>query len=355
MIVSNGRIPNHQHVLRRDRQSPLKAMKAVVYTTYGSPEVLELKDVPRPTPGEGEVLVRVCAAAANPADWHLMRGSPVGMRLATGLRKPKNTGLGADMAGVVEEAGENVTAFQPGDEVFADLASSGFGAFAEYAVAPENLVVRKPANLSFEEAAAVPLASVTALQALRDKGGIQLGQQVLINGASGGVGTFAVQIAKAFGAYVTGVCSTKNLDLVRSVGADDVIDYTKHDVTRLGRRFDLIVDAAAYRPLSDYKRALTAKGTYVMVGGSNGQIFRTIIMGPLLSITSSKTMTMLLARPDKEDLTFIKELIEARSLKPVIGTRYTLSEVREVVREVETGHTRGKIVIRIGSETQGAD
>src|SRR3990172_5073039 len=239
-------------------------MKAIVYTKYGPPDILRLKDIEKPTPKEDDVLVKVHAASANPLDWHRMRGAPFLVRLMDGLFKPKNPKLGADVAGRVEAVGRNIEQFKPGDEVFG-ISRGGAGAFAEYVCARENALALKPANISFEEAAAVPVAAFTALQGLRDKGQIQSGQKVLINGASGGVGTFAVQIAKSFEAEVTGVCSTRNLDMVRSIGADHVIDYTRDDFTKNGQRYDLILDAAAYRSVSDYRRALSPQGIYVLI------------------------------------------------------------------------------------------
>jgi NADPH:quinone reductase-like Zn-dependent oxidoreductase len=264
-----------------------------------------------------------------------------------GLLKPKNKILGADIAGRIEAAGKNVTRFQPGDEVFGDLSICGFGAFAEYVCASEDALVSKPVNISFEEAAAVPLAAVTALQGLRDKGRIQQGQKVLINGASGGVGTFAVQIAKSLGAEVTGVCSTSKLDMVRSIGADHVIDYTQEDFTKNGQRYDLILAANGYHPISDYKRALSPKGTYVMTGGSGAQMVQAIIMGPVISMTGSKKLGNLAMKPNKKDLVFMKELLEAGKVAPVVDRRYPLSEVAEAIRYLEEGHARGKVAIAV--------
>src|SRR5215213_8719065 len=257
-------------------------MKAIVYAEYGSPDVLQFKDVEKPTPKDNEVLVKVHAASANPADWHLMRAEPFLARLANGLLKPKNTKLGADVAGRVEAIGGNVTQFQVGDNVFGGMPLNELGGFAEYACAPEELLALKPARMTFEQAAAVPLAAFTALQGLRDKGQIQPGRRVLINGASGGVGTFAVQIAKSFGAEVTGVCSTRNVDMVRSIGADHVIDYTQADFTKNGQHYDLILAANGYHPISAYKRALGPEGTYVMTGGSGAQMFQSMTLGPIL-------------------------------------------------------------------------
>jgi len=266
-------------------------MKAIVYTKYGSPDVLQLKEVENPSPKDDEVLIKIHAASVNAADLHLLRADPFLVRLmGGGLLKPKNKILGADIAGQVEAVGRNVKQFKPGDEVFGDISGCGWGGFAEYVCAGENGLALKPANISFEESAAVPLAAVTALQGLRDKGQIQPGQKVLINGASGGVGTFAVQIAESFGAEITAVCSTRKLDMMRSIGADHVIDYTQEDFTQNGQRYDLIIAANGYHPISAYKRALGPKGIYVMTGGSTAQIFQALLLGPWMSMTGSKKM-----------------------------------------------------------------
>ena len=321
-------------------------MKAIVYAKYGPPDVLELKEVEKPAPKDDEVLIKVHAASANAANWHLLRGDPFLLRLTgTGLLKPKNKILGADVAGRVEAVGRNAKQFQPGDDVFGDISADGWGGFAEYVSVPESALVLKPANISFEEAAAVPMAAVTALQGVRDKGQIQPGQKVLINGASGGVGTFAVQIAKSFGAEVTGVCSTRNLDMARSIGADQVIDYTQEDFTRNGHRYDLIIAANGYQSISDYKRALNPEGIYVMTGGSGAQMFQAIFLGPWISKTGSKKLGNLAAKPNKKDLAFMKELLEAGKVVPVIDRHYKLSEVPEALRYLEEGHARGKVVI----------
>ena len=323
-------------------------MKAIVYTKYGPPDVLELKEVEKPISKDDEVLIKVHAASANAADWHLLRGDPFLLRLTgIGLLKPKNKILGADVAGRVEAVGKNVKQFQAGDDVFGDISAGGWGGFAEYVSVPESALVLKSANISFEEAAAVPMAAVTALQGVRDKGQIQSGQKVLINGASGGVGTFAVQIAKSFGAEVTGVCSTRNLDMARSIGADQVIDYTQEDFTRNGHRYDLIIAANGYQSISDYKRVLNPEGIYVMTGGSGVQMFQAIFLGPWLSRTGSKKMGNLAAKPNKKDLAFMKELLEAGKVVPVIDRRYTLSEVPEALRYLEEGHAKGKVVITL--------
>ncbi len=325
-----------------------KKMKAIIYTKYGPPDVLQLKEVEKPAPKDNEVLMKVHAASLNAADWHILRGKPFFLRLmGNGLLKPKNKILGADIAGRVEAVGRNVKQFQPGDEVFGDISECGWGGFAEYVCARENALVLKPASMTFEEAAAVPLAAVVALQGLRDKGQIQPGQKVLINGASGGVGTFAVQIAKSFGAEVTGVCSTRKLDMVRSIGADQVIDYTQEDFTKNGQRYDLILDVAGYRSILDYKRALSPKGIYVMAGGSMAQFFQAMLLGPWISMTGSKKMRGFVTKPNKKDLVFMKELFEAGKVVPVIDRRYPLSEVAEALRYLEEGHARGKVVITV--------
>ena len=322
-------------------------MKAIVYTEYGSPDVLELKEVVKPTPKEVEVLVKVYAVSANAADLHLLRANPFLIRLSSGLLKPKNTILGSDIAGRVEAVGRNVKQFKPGDEVFGDISAGGWGGFAEYVCAREDALVLKPANISFEEAAAVPMAAVTALQGLRSKGQIQPGQKVLINGASGGVGLFAVQIAKSFGAEVTAVCSTRNLDIVRSIGADHVIDYTREDFTQNGHGYDLILAANGYHSISDYRRVLTPQGIYVTTGGSMAQMSQAMLQGPWISMTRSQKMGNLLARPNKQDLAFIKELLEAGKVKPVIDRCYPLSEVADAIRYLEEGHAQGKVVITV--------
>ena len=322
-------------------------MKAVVFTKYGPPDVLELKEIEKPAPGDNEVLVKVRAASINPWDCELLRGTPFVNRLLFGLLKPKIRILGADVAGRVEAVGKNVKQFQPGDEVFGDLSGCGWGGFAEYVCARENALALKPAGMTFEQAAAVPQAAVMALQGLRDKGQIQPGQKVLINGAGGGVGTFAVQIAKSFGAHVTGVDSTRKLDMVRSIGADQVIDYTGEDFTKNGRHYDLILDVAAYHSIFDYKRALSPGGIYVMVGGSSARIIQVMLLGPLISMTGSKKMGILGLKQNK-DLAFLKELFEAGKVVPVIDRRYPLSELPEALRYFGEGHAGGKVVITVG-------
>jgi NADPH:quinone reductase-like Zn-dependent oxidoreductase len=326
-------------------------MRAIVYTEYGPPDVLNLDEVRKPTPGDDEVLVKVHAASANAADWHVMRADPFLVRvMGFGVLKPKNGRLGADLAGRVEAVGRDVTQFQPGDEVFGDLSGRGFGAYAEYVCAAEDALASKPANVSFEEAAAVPLAAVTALQGLRYKGQVQPGQKVLINGASGGVGTFAVQIARSFGAEVTGVCSTAKLDMVISLGADHVIDYTKEDSTKNGRQYDRILAANGYHPISDYRRALSPNGTYVMTGGSGAQMLQAMTLGPIMSLTGSKKLGYVSMKQNKRDLVFVKDLLEGGEITPIIDRTYPLSEVPEAIRYLEEGHARGKIVISVSEE-----
>ena len=320
-------------------------MQAIVNHTYGSPDVLKLDEVPKPIPQDDEILVKVLAAAAAAGDWHLLRADPFLVRFMFGLLKPKYKTLGSDVAGRVEAVGANVKHFRPGDEVFGNLSSFGFGAFAEYVAAPESAFARKPANLSFEEAATVPVSAVTALQALRDHGGIQAGQKVLINGASGGVGTFAVQIAKAFGAEVTAVCSTGKMDLMRSIGADHIIDYTREDFTQNGQEYDLILAANGYHPISAYKRALSPTGTYVMTGGSMAQLFQAMILGPWHSRTGDQKMVNMLMKHHQKDLLVMKELIEAGKVKPVIDRRFPLRAVADAIRYLEAGHAKGKVVI----------
>jgi len=321
-------------------------MKAIVCTQYGSPDVLQLKELEKPAPNGGQILVRIHAASANPLDWHLMRGSPFLARLGGGLRKPKDPRLGVDIAGRVEAVGNNVTQFRLGDEVFGTVK----GGFAEYVCAREDRLALKPANVSFEEAAAAPVVAFTALQGLRDKGKIQPGQKVLVNGASGGVGTFAVQMAKSFGTEVTGVCSTRNLDMVRSIGADQVVDYTQEDFTKNGQRYDLICDAVGNRSVSDYKRALRPRGTCVIIGFSTlPRLFGHVVLGPLLSMTGNKKIGLMgLAKPNQKDLVFVKDLLEAGKVVPVIDRRYPLSETAEAIRYLEGRHARGKVIITVG-------
>ena len=317
-------------------------MKAFVYTEYGSPDVLQLKEVEKPAPKENEVLVKVYAASVNAADWHLMRAEPFLARLENGLLKPKNTKLGADVAGRVEAVGKNISQFQAGDDVFGELPFNVLGSFAEYVCAQEDALALKPDRLTFEQAAAVPLAAFTALQGLRDKGQIRQGQKVLINGAAGGVGTFAVQIAKSFGTEVTGVCSTGNLDMVRSIGADHVIDYTQEDFTRTGQRYDLIFDVVGNRSVSDFQRALSPNGICAVAGFTSlSRLFQVMLLG------GKKIGLMETAKGNKKDLLFLKELLEAGKVVPVIDRTYPLRDVPEAIRYLETKHARGKVVIKV--------
>ena len=319
-------------------------MKAIVYAEYGPPDALQLQEVAKPVPKDDQVLVKVHAASANALEWRRFTMPPILVRLFDGgLLKPKDTSLGADIAGRVEAVGATVTQFQPGDEVFGVCR----GGFAEYACAAENRLALKPSNLSFDAAAAVPVAAFTALQGLRDRGQIQPGQKVLIQGASGGVGTFAVQLAKAFGAEVTAVCSTRNLDMARSIGADHVIDYTQEDFTKSGLRYDLIIAANGYHPILAYRRALSPGGTYVAVGGSMAQIFQAMLLGPLLSRVGSKKMGFLLAHSNQEDLVFMGAVLEAGKVVPVIDRRYPLHEVAEAIKYLVEEHARGKVVITV--------
>jgi len=327
-------------------------MKAVVFTKYGSPDFLEYKEVEKPTPEQNEVLVKIKAASINSWDWELLKGTPFVNRLMFGLLKPKKINiLGCDIAGRVEAVGSQVKQFQPGDEVFGDLSSGGWGGFAEYACADEHELTPKPANLTFEQAAAVPQAGLLALQGLL-KGKIQQTQniqnrprqRVLINGASGGSGTFAVQIAKLFGAEVTGVCSTSKMDLVRSLGADYVIDYSQEDFTKNGQRYDLIIDAQAYHSIFDYRRALSPTGIYVMHGGSSATVNQVMFLGPLISLMGRKKMGLLLHKANKE-MAFMKQMLEGGKVVPVIDRCYPLSETAEALRYFGERRTRGKLVI----------
>jgi NADPH:quinone reductase-like Zn-dependent oxidoreductase len=327
-------------------------MKAIVQDRYGSPgDVLELQDIDEPVVKDEAVLVRVQGTSVNPADWHFMRGEPYIARLQAGLRKPKHAVLGCDVGGGVEAVGKDVTRFQPGDEVFGCLFMRGFGAFAERVCVSADLLGVKPANLSFDQAAAVPTAGQTALQGLRDNGRIESGHKVLIIGASGGVGTFAVQIAKSFGAEVTGVCSTTNVEMVRSIGADHVIDYTQEDFVQGGQRYDLIFQLAGTRSPSDCRRALTSGGTLVLSSGQSegrwiGPLDRSI-RALLLSPFVRQRMVGFTVKPNKEDLQFLTELIEAGEVSPVVDRRYTLIEVPEAIRYLEEGHARGKVIITV--------
>jgi len=323
-------------------------MKAIVYSDYGSPDVLKCEEIEKPTAGDSEVLIRVRAASVNPLDWRLMRGSPSIVRMLFGLRKPSITRPGrpgVDVAGQAEAVGRTVTQFKPGDEVF----GSCRGALAEYACTSESKLAMKPANVTFEQAASVPVAALTALQGLRDKGHIQPGQKVLINGAAGGVGTFAVQIAKWLGADVTGVCSTRNVEMVRSLGADRVIDYTQEDFTKSGQRYDLILDNVGNHTLSACRRVLNPKGIFVIAGGPKKGwiILLRALKALVLSRFVSHKMLLFIARINTTDLTIMGELMAAGKVTPVIDRRYRMSEVPEAVRYLEEGHARGKVVITL--------
>ena len=324
-------------------------MKAIVYHRYGSPDVLSYEEMAKPAPAENEVLIRVRAAAVNPYDWHFMRGEPYAVRIvARGLRKPKDPRLGADVAGVIEAVGKNIKQFKPGDAVF----GSCKGAFAEYACASESKLAMKPDNITFEQAASVPIAAFTALQGLRDEGKLQPGQKVLINGAAGGVGTFAVQIAKSFGAEVTGVCSTRNVEMVRSIGADQAADYTQEDFTKSAQRYDVILDCVGNHSFSECRRVLNPRGVYVGAGGTTDNW----MIGPLTSALKalvlswfvSQKQVMVLAKPIKADLAIMGKLMEAGKVTPVIDRSYSLSEVPDAIRYLEAGHARGKVVITVG-------
>jgi NADPH:quinone reductase-like Zn-dependent oxidoreductase len=321
-------------------------MKAMVCTVYGLPDVLQLEELAKPIPRDNEVLVEVHAASVNSWDWDILRGTPFMNRLGGGLRQPKYKILGADVAGRVEAVGSAVKQFQPGDEVFGDLSGCGWGGFAEYVCARENALVRKPDVMTYEEAAAIPQAAAMALEGLRDVGNIQLGHRVLVNGAGGGVGTFAVQIAKSFGAEVTGVDSAAKLEMIHSIGADHVIDYTQEDFAENGKQYDLILDMVAHRSLLDIKRSLSPRGIFVMVGAPVGRLFQAIFLGPLISMTGSRKMRILLAQPNSNLIEIIK-LIEAGVVRPVVDRCYPLNEVPEALQYIGDGHVQGKVVITI--------
>jgi NADPH:quinone reductase-like Zn-dependent oxidoreductase len=321
-------------------------MKAIVYRTYGSPDVLHVEETARPTPTDDQVLIRVHAASVNPYDWHFMRGSPYVMRMLSGPTRPKDIRVGVDVAGVVETVGSKVTRFKPGDAVFGGCR----GAFAEYACAADTSIVVKPANVTFEQAASVAVAGYTALQGLRDKGKIQRGHRVLVNGASGGVGTFAVQIAKSFGARVTGVCSTRNLDLVQSLGADRVIDYTREDFTTGSDRYDIVLDCHASRPMLACAGILAPTGSYIIVGAPDRGVIgplRSAVKAFALAPVVRRTLTMMIAKPNQDDLAFIADLMKTGVVTPVIDRCYLLDDVPEAIRYLEQGHARGKVVIAV--------
>lgn len=323
-------------------------MKAAIRHVYGSPDVLEVKDIDMPVIADDEVLVRVRAAGVNMADIDYIMGRPKVARLGTGLRKPRSTRLGLDVAGLVEAVGNNTTTFQPGDEVFGDLTEYGFGAFAEYVCAPEGAFALKPINLPFEEAATVPQSAIMALQGIRSRRQVQAGDKVLINGAGGGVGPFAVQMAKSFGAEVTGVDSATKLDMVRSVGADHVIDYRRDDFTKSGQRYDRILDIAGGHTIFDFRRALEPEGIYTAIPGSIAQLFQTMVVGPLISLISSRKMGMLMWKPFKQDdVAFVTSLIEAGKVSPIIDRRFQLQDVADALRYQEEGRTGGKLILTV--------
>ena len=323
-------------------------MKAIVQTEYGSPDVLSLQEIDKPLVTANGVLVQVRATSVNAGDWHLMRGDPFLTRLIFGgILKPKIKTLGMDIAGIVKAVGKDVTQFQIGDEVFGDLSECGFGAFAEYACATEAALSLKPTNISFEQAATVPGAALTALQGLRDCGRIRSGQKVLINGASGGVGSFAVQIAKALGAEVTAVCSTHKIEMIRSIGADHIIDYTQTDITGNGQHYDLILDAAAYRSVFEYAPILKPNGTYVLIGGSISRLFQVLLFGSVISRIMRRKLKCLMAKPNRSDLIILKEMIETGKIVPFIAQTYSLSEVPTAISQLEQRQVKGKIVISL--------
>lgn len=342
-------MPSTHSIISASGTSLLKEKtRAIVYSEYGSPDVLKLKEVDKPTVSDQGVLVKVHATSVNAGDRHLMRGTPFITRLIYGgLRKPKIQILGFDVAGRVEAVGNNVTQFKPGDDVFGDLSECGFGAFAEYVCAAESALVLKPETISFEAAAAVPGAALTALQGLRDCGHIQPGQKVLINGASGGVGSFAVQIAKAFGTEVTALCRTEKIDQVRSLGADHVIDYTQVDVTQSGVDYDLILDAAAFHSVFDYFSILKPGGTYVLVGGSTARFFQIMFFGSLISRFSRRRVTALAVTPNQSDLLTLREMLRTGQISPLIDQTYPLEDLPSAIRKLEQRQVTGKVVVRI--------
>jgi NADPH:quinone reductase-like Zn-dependent oxidoreductase len=355
-VVLVGAIASLRLVLSHDSPCPAASppaantptMKAIVYRCYGTPEVLKLENIAKPAPADDRVLVKVHAASVNPLDWHYMQGKPYVMRAGVGVGKPDSILMGADFAGTVESVGKSVTRFKPGDEVYGDRD----GAFGEYVSVRENgAIATKPGNMTMEQAAAVPVAGLTALQALRDKGKVQAGQKVLINGASGGVGTFAVQIAKTYGADVTGVCSTRNVAMVKSIGADHVIDYTKEDFTQGSVRYDLIIDNVGNHTLSEYRHVLTPNGALVMVGGPSDNSW----LGPLTTSVKAyfvspfvkQKMIFMLAQENKDDLNVLSDLMQAGKLTPVIDRRYPLAETAQAISYLEQGHAKGKVIITV--------
>ena len=324
-------------------------MKAIVREEYGGPETLAVGEIPEPTAGEGEVLVRVMATGLNAADKLMMRGQPFVVRvMGGGLLKPKTNVLGADISGVVESVGVGTSSWKPGDEVIADLSSIGFGGLAEYVTVPEELLARKPSNVTFQHAAALPMAAGTALQGLRDHAGVKPGMHVLVNGASGGVGSFAVQIAKALGAHVTAVCSTRNVERMRAIGADSVVDYTADDVTTGSQQFDVIFDAAAYRSPGDYKPIMTDTATYLVAGGDS--LFQAMLLGWYYAMGSKRRFKTFLAKVKAEDLNTITDLVEQGKIKPLIHDVYNPEQIQEAMSVLDSGHTMGKLVVRVSED-----
>ncbi|HWL23691.1 MAG TPA: NAD(P)-dependent alcohol dehydrogenase [Ureibacillus sp.] len=322
-------------------------MKAIVCEQYGTPDVLELREINKPFPTESEVLVKIHSSSINYGNLVVLKGKPYLARFAFGLTKPKYSIPGGDISGTVEAIGKDIKLFKVGDEVFGDLSTCGWGGFAEYVTVPENALALKPNNISFEEAAATPMAGVTALQALRDKGKIKSEHKVLIYGASGGVGTFAVQIAKSFGAEVTGVCSTRNVEILRSIGADHIIDYTKEDITKHKDYFDLVLGVNGSNSITTYKSVLKPNGNFVHVGGSESQLYQTIFLGPFISMTSSKKFSSVLQRANQKDLHDVRELLEQGKVKPIIDKQFRLCEVKDAFNYFQEGHAQGKVVITI--------
>jgi NADPH:quinone reductase-like Zn-dependent oxidoreductase len=336
--------------LSQENLQNIGKMKAIVQTEYGSSVVMSLREVDKPSVSDNGVMVRVFATSVNSGDWRLMRGTPFLTRLMFGgILKPKIQILGMDISGSVEAVGKNITQFQVGDEVFGDLSESGFGAFAEYVCAAEAALVIKPTNISFVQAATVPCAALTALQGLRDCGKIKSGQKVLINGASGGVGSFAVQIARAFGAEVTAVCSTNKIEMMQAIGADHIIDYKQTDVTKNGQHYDLIVDVAAYRSVFDYAAILKPEGTYVLIGGAIARLFQVLLFGSVISKIIGRKVKCLLVKPNQLDLIILKDMIEAGKIAPFIDQTYSLREVPMAIRQIEQRQVKGKIAIWVSS------
>ncbi|MEM9775708.1 MAG: NAD(P)-dependent alcohol dehydrogenase [Chloroflexota bacterium] len=322
-------------------------MKAIIYETYGTAEVLRITELPKPSPKENEVLIKVHATGLNRADWYMLTGRPLMLRAEAGLFRPKNPIIGSDVAGVVEAIGKNVTRFRVGDAVYGDLSEDGRAGLAEYACAPEDVLAHKPSALTFEEAAAVPMAAMTALQGLKDNGNIQAGQKVLINGASGGVGTYAVQIAKAMGAEVTAVCSTSKIDVVRQIGADHIIDYTQEDFTKSGKQYDLIFAPNGFHTLAEYRGSLTQTGTYVCAGGAFKQIFAAMILGGWATRGTQKQIKSYVQKPIKESLEEVTELIESGHIRPVMEQGFDIEEAADALRLLGQGSVTGKIVVNI--------